>query len=112
MNIESERRDGISFLTVTGRIDGHAAPQFELFLTDAVARGEHGVVVDFSAVEYVSSAALRAVLVGARAAKARKRTIALYGLTEFVNEVFSLSGFDKIVPLVETEEEAIKAVVG
>ena len=53
--------------------------------------------IDCAALDYVSSAGLRAVLLVARAAQRAHVPFALCGLQPAVREVFDLSGFSRII---------------
>lgn len=55
------------------------------------------VVIDFAALDYISSAGLRVVLMTAKRAKQGKGTLVLCGLQPHVKEVFEISGFLKIL---------------
>ena len=59
-----ERRDGnILVLQPVGRIDNDTSPDFQSRLLSGLTAGAT-VLVDFSAVEYISSAGLRALMMG------------------------------------------------
>jgi anti-anti-sigma factor len=91
-----------------GRIDFESAPEFQSQLERAIAATHTGVVVivDCSALEYVSSAGLRAFLLGARAAQRAATPFALSSLRPAVREVFELSGFNKVIPIYPDRETA------
>ena len=94
----------------TGRIDHQSAKQFETALTPLVTEvgTRHGsLVLDFSAVEYISSVGLRVLMVAAkqmREAGAQLRVAALSGI---VAEIFAISRFDRILTVTATLDDAL-----
>jgi anti-anti-sigma factor len=101
MNLRIEALAEATCVIPEGRMDFDAAPGFQ----EAVERLFTGagkppaVIVDGVALEYVSSAGLRAVLLGARAAQRAGIPFALCALQPAVREVFDLSGFSRIIPV-------------
>jgi len=66
------------------------------------------VVVDFTALDYISSAGLRVLLGTAKRLSGAGGAQHLCGLTETVREVFQISGFSTILAVFATEAEALK----
>ncbi len=98
MNVSIESAEGgVSVARSHGRLDFGASAEFQKALEAAVAAKPKGLVVECSALEYVSSAGLRAFLVAARAAKAGGVGFAACALQPSVMEVFEVSGFSKII---------------
>ena len=110
MNVSIESAEGgVSVARSHGRLDFGASAEFQKALEAAVAAKPKGLVVECSALEYVSSAGLRAFLVGARGAKGAGIRIAICCLTPSVREVFQVSGLDRLMPVVATLAEAMSA---
>lgn len=109
MDIATERDDGTLFLTVSGRIDGLNAHEFQDSATGAIEDSDGNVVLDFENVSYISSAGLRAVLLIAKSVREKHAQFAVCALTKLVDEVFRISGFDNIVPIHETRAAAVAA---
>jgi len=81
---------------VRGRADADAADVLEAALRAAIDQHPK-VAADFSALDYVSSAGLRAVIQGARAAEARQVEFAVCSLSPNVRKVFDMSGLHHIL---------------
>ncbi len=94
---------------VNGRIDGVSAPEFESTITNMVGADNRALVINFEGVTYISSAGLRAVLLIAKQLGQNNTKIALYALGKMTREVFEISGFDRIIEIHDTEEEALAA---
>ena len=93
----------------TGRIDGTNAPAVE---KDILAQlGDHkSLVVDLSAIDYISSAGLRVLLVAAKTARQRGGSLMLVGPKPAIVEILKISGFDKILPIHPTMDAAVAAL--
>lgn len=112
METKIEREDGTLVVQVDGRIDGVTAPEFENAIKTAIGESDRAVIVNFESVSYISSAGLRAVLLIAKYLGQRDAKFALYALGELIREVFEISGFDHIIQLRATKEEALAATAG
>ena len=89
------RQDGDRLtIALTGRLDTATAPQLEKELKDL--SGVSGVTLDFSALEYISSAGLR-VLLGTHKALCGKGGLKIVHVNELVQEVFDVTGFAEIL---------------
>lgn len=93
MRIDETRTDGIVIVAPVGRLDSTTSPELDARLLALDATGHHRLVVDFGAVDYISSAGLRVLLMTARRVKDRRGGLALCRLGETVQQVFELAGF-------------------
>jgi anti-anti-sigma factor len=93
-------------LAPQGRLDLPAARALEDALNDLCDEGRSRLVVDMAAVSYVASAALKALLVGARRARLLEGDVRLAAMNERVREVFEMAGFDQIFAIHPDAEAA------
>ena len=95
MNIKRKKDSSNLFVTVTGRIDTVTAPEFEAgvqpYLDDIT-----NLTIDFKEVNYVSSAGLR-VLLSLQKKMMAQGEMKLVNVSEAVNDVFEVTGFDEIL---------------
>ena len=96
LQITQETRSGWCVVTVKGRAGGDAADQLETELRKA-AEQHPKLAVDFSGVDYISSAGLRAVLQAARAAQEHSAEFAVCALSTPVKRVFDMSGLHHLL---------------
>ena len=89
-----------------GRLDSLTAPAFEAALVPLVDRAGV-VVIECSKLTYVSSAGLRVFLTAAKTAKSKGGKIVLCALASGVQEVFTVSGFSKIIDMHPTLDAAL-----
>ena len=106
-----ERHDGdILILRPVGRIDNETSPDFQNRLLGSLTTAGAAVLVDFSAVDYISSAGLRALMMGSKQSKAAKGRLAVAALGPIVKEIFEISRFSLVVDVFETPEDALAAL--
>ncbi len=108
MEIGERRQANILVLAPCGRIDNLTSAEFQTRLLAAVSSGSADVVVDFSGVEYISSAGLRALMTASRQ-KPKERRLAVVCLHTVAREIFAISRFSHVVPVFATVEEASTA---
>ena len=110
MEIE-ERTEGTAVIvSLDGRLDGVTAPDLETTITAIVERGDVRVVLECSQMGYVSSAGLRALLVGARKCQQGGGKLAIAALQPECRSVMEMSGFLSIIECHESNEAALAAV--
>lgn len=105
MDITEAEEGARSVAVLEGRLDTATAATTEARLMEML-KGGRGLIVDLSAVRYVSSAGLRVLLKAAKQAKAAGVHFSVAGLQPPVREVFEISGFDKIIPAFASRTEA------
>ncbi|MBB6560702.1 anti-anti-sigma factor [Acidovorax soli] len=110
MNLEQERRDGILILRPRGRLDSSSSPELERVVTEQLEAGIQRVVFDLSALDYISSAGLRVVLLAGKKLRASKGKLVLVGLSAMVREVFDMSGFLTLFAVTNTLDEGLAKV--
>ena len=92
MDIRQDRRGDVTVVAPTGRIDSTTSNALEKALARLLDAGERKLVVDFSGVDYISSAGLRVFLVVAKRLKDAGGTLELAAMAESVRQVFDLAG--------------------
>ena len=112
MHIGTETVDDVLIATVQGRIHSANGAEFRRALLGAVDAHEGPVIVDCRELDYLASAGLRALLIVARRMADRNAPFAVCSLSGPVAEVFSVSGFDRVIKTLASREEAVAAVAG
>jgi anti-anti-sigma factor len=99
--------DGVQQVTLKGRLDSLTSSGLEKSLQPLFETTGSRTLVDFSALSYVSSAGLRVILMAAKRAKQSQGKLVLCGLLPHVREVFEISGFLKILDVVDDRAAAL-----
>ena len=97
MEVTCERRDGVLWVNVSGRITILNAAQFEETVADEIEDGDRAVIIDLENLVYISSAGLYAVLRIAKIMWQRDAAFALCSLSDAVHLIFERIGFTKII---------------
>lgn len=108
MEIRKETVEGVTVLAPVGRVDSSTAREMEAVLLPLFDAGAP-VLVDFAELNYISSAALRVLLLAARRSKATGVPLTLAGMSKAVDEVFRISGFDKLFDVQRDRAAALAA---
>ena len=110
MQIDEQTRGGVLLITAAGRLDSGTAGSLEAVVPARVQTHDK-IVLSLADVPYVSSAGLRVLLIGAKAARAKGHKLVLAGLAPSVQEVFDISGFSAIFAI-EPDVDAALASLG
>ena len=97
MTIEKTLNGNALTLALTGRMDTTTAPQLEAELKASLGGVEH-LVLDFAALDYLSSAGLR-VLLAAQKIMNKQGDMVVRNVNETINEVFDVTGFCDILTI-------------
>lgn len=113
MNVTSRRFANAVVVLAAGRLDQDTCEAFRGDLLKYVEEAAHGggaIVLDLSALEYVSSAGLRCFMLASRQAKAQHGRIFVAALQPMVAEIFQISHFNLVFQVFPTVREAVSAV--
>jgi stage II sporulation protein AA (anti-sigma F factor antagonist) len=106
MRLSYHETGDIQTVALDGQINGSNADDLEKSLLAVLDKGARKVVLDFSAVDYISSAGLRVVLLVAKKLSASAGSLVLCRLQPGVFEIFEMCGFADILTIVENHAAA------
>ena len=107
MELNFQSDNDVTTAEVSGRIDGMTAKDFEVQVIEAVTNPGSVLICDFSGVSYISSAGLRSVLIIAKRFSTNNGMFFICGHTGPVAEVFRVSGFERVISMHTTREDAL-----
>ena len=110
MEIRTRKETDATVITITGRLDAVTTPEYEKKIQEMIAGGGIRFVIDFEALEYISSAGLRGLLVTAKLLKAKGGQVRFANVAGTVKEVFDISGFGSIFQMDATVAGALAAI--
>ena len=85
-------------VALSGRLDTTTAPVLEKELKESL-NGIEELVLDFSSLDYISSAGLRVLLSAQKTINAAKGTMVVSGANDIVKEIFEVTGFSDILTI-------------
>ena len=92
ITIHMELKDKTLTVKPEGRLDTNTSPQLEARLASELPK-VNDIVIDFEAVEYISSGGLRVLLNTEQEMENRKGTLKIIHVNEYIMEVFEMTGF-------------------
>lgn len=97
MKLNKVAEGGMLTVALSGRLDTTTAPELEKEISSSLA-GVNALVLDFSDLDYVSSAGLRVILKAQKAMNA-KGGMKLKNVNKDIMEVFDITGFVDILTI-------------
>lgn len=96
---ESKEGDAIK-LSVEGNVDTVTSPELQKAVLTAFQKSKD-VILDIEKVPYMSSAGLRALLMGQKTAKSKGGSMKVTHVHPLVMQVFEMSGFATMLTIVD-----------
>jgi phosphoserine phosphatase RsbU/P len=107
MDVSTRTQQDVTIIAFAGNLDSNTSPVAQQAIDGILAGGGKKMIVDFTALDYISSAGLRVLLGAAKKLQGSGGALRLFGLNETVREVFEISGFSKILAVRTSEVEAL-----
>lgn len=95
LNIEKNTEEKNLELKLTGRLDTTTAPDLEKEIKESID-GIEKLTIDFTSLEYISSAGLR-VLLSAQKTMNKQGSMVVRNASDEVKEIFEVTGFADIL---------------
>ena len=96
MTIDESRSDDKLQLNIHGKIDAIASPELQNEVLKAFQKCPH-VILNFQDVSYISSAGLRALLIGQKTADSKGGKFLIINVSDAVMEVLRVTGLQKVL---------------
>jgi len=101
------REPGGAILDLRGEINGFSQEALNAAYADAEARDPESIILNFEGVDYINSTGI-ALIVGLLArARASKRRLLAYGLSDHYVEIFEITRLSDFVGVFPDEESAL-----
>lgn len=98
MTITENKQNDKIILEIEGRVDTTTAPELQNAILLSFQKMMN-LVLDFTKVEYISSAGLRALLMGQKTEASKGGSMILTNVSDMVMEVLTMTGFDGILQI-------------
>lgn len=106
-SIEKKNMSEIDCLYLNGYLDAHTAPELETAISDLVDAGRNKILVNFSNLDYISSAGLGVFMAFIENVRETGGDIKLVEMKPKVFSVFDLLGFPLLFDIENSQETAI-----
>ncbi|WP_153099983.1 STAS domain-containing protein [Paraburkholderia hayleyella] len=104
-----DQRGDALIVALTGRLDSSVSESFGKTLSEAIHPDIRQLIIDFSALTYISSAGLRSILIAGKQLHAMHGRMVLVGLHGLVQQVFETCGFLILFETAASVEAALVA---
>ena len=106
--MEQEQQGNVLILRISGRLDSLSSQEMEARIEKLIAQGETRILLDFTGVDYLSSAGMRMILATYKKVQGVLGQFALCSVGDGVMDILKMSGFDTLLHVYPTKEEAIR----
>ena len=103
MQMNRREAEGLLEFQVTGRLDAYWAEHFTTSVLNAVREGHRCILVDLSALEYVSSAGLGALLKCHKELRSLSGSFLISQASKWVLDTLTMTGLDRLLALREPD---------
>ncbi len=110
IHIKRLQEDGVDVLVLIGEIDASSSIELDLAIAKSVGEGYSRILVDCSALEYISSAGLGVFMSYIEEFKDRNIRMVLFGMNEKVANTFEILGLNELLKIGNDKVEAKQMV--
>ena len=112
LGVQEEKKGDILILHFKGKLDAISSPLAEKKIFDSINNGQHKLLLNFAGVDYLSSAGMRMLLSTTKKLKTLSGKLVVSSVNSNVMDVLIMSGFDHVLELAKSNEEAFKRFNG
>jgi anti-sigma B factor antagonist len=110
VHIKRLQEEGADIIAIIGEIDASSSIELDLAIAKSVGEGFKKILVDCSALEYISSAGLGVFMSYIEELRDKNIRLVLFGMKERVLNTFSILGLADLLNIRDTKQEAKKLV--
>lgn len=108
IDFKEENKNDVLILRIRGRLDAVSSPTAEKKVFECINSGHTKLLLDFAGVSYLSSAGMRMLLSTTKKLKTLSGKLVVCSIVPNVMDVLKMSGFDHVLELSKSEEDALK----
>src|SRR6186713_578796 len=110
IHIKRLQEDGADIIALIGEIDASSSIELDLAIAKSVGEGFTRILVDCSALEYISSAGLGVFMSYIDEFKDKNLRMVLFGMSEKVANTFEILGLGELLNIAADKSEAKKKI--
>ena len=110
LNVAVSRVEEKWVIRLDGKLDALTSPLLEKRLQKELPQGKVLLALDFTRVDYLSSAGMRLLLALVKRIRAEGGKIVFFGFIDEVMEIIRLAGFERLLPIQPDEAKALQAL--
>jgi anti-sigma B factor antagonist len=106
VHIKRIQEEGADIIAVIGEIDASSSIELDLAIAKSVGEGFRKILIDCTALEYISSAGLGVFMSYIEELKDKNIPMVLFGMKEKVANTFSILGLADLLYIKQNKQEA------
>ena len=106
IHIKRIQEDGADVIILIGEIDASSSIELDLAIAKSVGEGYSKILIDCSALEYISSAGLGVFMSYIEEFKDRNVSMVLFGMNDKVAHTFTILGLNELLKIGKDKVEA------
>lgn len=110
LSVSRQSVDGVPVVAVSGEVDVYSAPALKQSLTEVLRSGVRTVVVDLSAVAFLDSTGLGALVEARAATTDAGGSLPLVCSQERILKLFTITGLDGVFSIHPTVDDAVQSL--
>lgn len=111
MNFDIQSEDGVDIIVpLVRRLDASVAVVFKQEILSFIEQGKHGILLDFSHVDFIDSSCLGALVSILKALNGRGE-LALCSLNSNIQNMFKLTRMDRIFTIGQDRASTLKTMI-
>lgn len=110
MEIAEKIIGDICIISISGRIDTVTSKDVEAKLDGAIEGRKDKIIINLEKMDYISSVGLRVLLAALKKQRQNQGSLQLASLQPFVQNIFKITGLDKVFQIFPTEEAAFQSL--
>ena len=107
MKISKDEKQGKAILRCEGRLDATTSPVLENQMNTLFEGDQKEIFIDFSKIDYLSSAGMRVLLSMTKRLKTGEGMLGIFAIHDDVMEIIRMAGFENILNIYPDENQAI-----
>lgn len=111
MKIETRQTDGVLIVGISGRLDSQTSGEAGDQIIGIAQGGNRRVLLDLEKLELLTSAGMRVILRGAKLLAENNGELKICNARNQIRELLELSGFNNLIKIYDTENDAVLAFV-
>lgn len=110
VHIKRLQEEGMDIISPIGEIDASSSIELDLTIAKSVGEGFSKILVDCSALEYISSAGLGVFMSYIDEFKDKNLKMVLFGMSEKVSNTFEILGLNELLQIAADKAEAKRKI--
>lgn len=110
MKISKEHTANVAIFSLQGRLDSNTSPDVEKEILETIAQGATDIILDFSMLDYISSAGIRVLVHCHKELEKKEGHIFLASVPKPIENVLYITGFLPYFKVFDGKPQALEAL--